>query len=662
MRPGFLPGDELIEPSSGTVLYVVEYAVPLIQSIKVLDKPNRTEVLLDEEELRQQIVSDQIRVRRHREVLGGRQKKRSLQEDALMLATKRLLATLNSLRRRLDVSFNKAYDTLKKDHDAGRTTDITFLPSRGHAFKLWQRNREGLLTHKGNAAKGNRSPRHSAAVLEVVKASAAHYLQIQSKWTLRSLTEYVNTQLNGTRVSQQYVRRVIHEQLHADPDHARMLVKDAIGAKAVASRKIQIEGLLERTEQDALHLPFVVTTRYGISNEVYLVHAIDCCTGIPLGWHLVIGPPRTSSTLACIESILFPKAPRFAALGLAYDLDVYGPPEQIWADNGPENKSVRLPRLSRVGIDFHRLKGNHPHHKPFIERLNGALKVRLETLPGCTRFNGKDGKRDPVALGDSIMPLEELEKWIVRFYFEDWVNRPLKRLEDSIFKDDESLGFTPKSRFRALTEVRLRAMPLPISVDEWRSVVFDWQELTLSRKSGISYEGFQFRGDRLPGLINEFGETKVTVLIDDDDFRTVSVMGRDGQTLIPLVNAVVDSTSVAYTFAEARKKREELRAAGKDPDCEKLLRDIFSRSVGAPAPPTPSPKSQTKPAKRSAASKQTTQLSREHDALLRSVKSPLPMPEPRLGNPPLGNVDDPWSSTAGYQVSNRKKDANEFSS
>ena len=449
----------------------MEVWLPPIQSIKALDIKQRTEVILDEPDLRQQIAWGQLRVRRQGVVLTAPKTKRSIEEDAETLATLRVLSALNSLRKQRKLSLNKAYDTLQEQLLAGRA-DIAFLPSRSHVYRLWNQDRRGLPIRKGNAAKGNRDPKQSDEVRKVVTDSASLYLQTRSKWTLGNLTEYINQQLQDAdlqpknrKVSKNYVRRVIHEDLHADAEHARMDPQDAIGAKAVASRTIRVEGLFERIEQDGLHLPWLLRTPHGDSTDVWLVHAIDCCTSMPVGWHLVIGSPRTASTLLCIETILFPKAPRLEALGLRYDFDIYGTPLEIWADNGPENKSDRLTRLSRVGIDFRRLKSNHPHHKPFIERLNRSLKSYLETLPGCTRFDGKDGKRDPAALGDPVMTIEEMEGWIVRFYFEHWVNKPLKRLSKSIFTDNQNLGSTPLLRHRTLTEKLLRPMPLPISID-----------------------------------------------------------------------------------------------------------------------------------------------------------------------------------------------------
>jgi hypothetical protein len=68
-------------------------------------------------------------------------------------------------------------------------------------------------------------------------------------------------------------------------------------------------------------------------------------------------------------------------------------------------------------MDVKHCKAKEAQGKPFIERLNRSLKEALQRLPG-TRYEGKDGMRDPEALGDELMTIDALEKWIVR-----WLSR-----------------------------------------------------------------------------------------------------------------------------------------------------------------------------------------------------------------------------------------------
>ena len=64
MTPGFLRGDELIQSSSGALLYVVRGVIPRIQRVKVLDMASRNEVLVDDADLRPKVASGELRVLR----------------------------------------------------------------------------------------------------------------------------------------------------------------------------------------------------------------------------------------------------------------------------------------------------------------------------------------------------------------------------------------------------------------------------------------------------------------------------------------------------------------------------------------------------------------------------------------------------------------------
>lgn len=660
MTPGFLRGDELIQSSSGELLYVVRGVIPRIQRVKVLDMASRNEVLVDEADLRPKVASGELRVLRQGKDWTQALHDRSGTDDQAHQDALQFLNEVLQLRQQYEVSFNRAYDMFVNQVLPERGDQAPKVLSLSQTYRLWERERNGVPLHVGNAAKGNRHLRYPEEVYETVEEVAEElFLRTKSKWTLRTLTEAINLRLHDMKllprsqnVSRDFVKRTVLADVDADPSHVRMNPHDAIAAKAVAGKRYRIASLFERVEQDALHLPWVLRTPYGDSDKVYLVHAIDCATSMPLGWCLVIGAPRTPDTLRCVESILFPKKRRFEALGLKYDFDVYGTPNLIVVDNGPENKGERVMRLSRLSITVNRLKARHAHRKPFIERLNKSLKEYLETLPGCTRFDGKDGGRDPVALGDPVMTIEEMERWIVRFYFEEWANKPLDRLAESVFVDNEHLGNTPLKRYRVLTEEKGCPIPLPPSLDAWRSTVYDQVLRKLSIKTGISYANYHFKGERTSYLIGQFGEADVKVLVDKDDFRWVYVVDKDGRTLVPLVNDSSSEKTPAYSYDEAAAVLQEAADEGIDITRENLRREVLSRSVER-APKGRKGQSGAAVGKKAETSKDTTTKARRHAAVQRSAEKPLPPAPPGLGHPPLGSSEDDWVNVGGLTVFDR---------
>lgn len=662
MMQGFLPGNELIQVSTGQLRYIVEGLLPRIQRVKVTDVELREERLIDEAELRAMVASGEIDVVRKGSPQGAALHAFTEEEDKAHQLALQFLHDLHQVRRKYGVSFKKAYAYMAEENTTARQR-ASMLLSLSQAYRLWARERSGAPLRLGNATKGRRGPRYKPEVYKVIEELAReHLLQTHSPWNMATLTELVNLRLHQQnvldkpqKVSRDLVQRVVHARVHPDPSHKRMPARVATAAKSVAGGKIRIARLLERVEQDGLHLPWLIRTPYGDSTNVWLVHAIDCSTSFPLGWCLVIGSPRTPDTLKCIETILFPKKRRLEALGVNCDIDVYGTPAWLVFDNGPEIKGERIVRLTRLSMTVNRLPANHPQEKPFIERLNKSLKTYLEPLPGCTRFDGKDGVRDPAALGDPVMTLEAMERWIARFYFEHWINNPLDRLAESVFAEDGDLGNTPLERYRVLTEERGCPIPLPPSVDAWRSAIYEHQFRKLSRKTGISYRDYHFKGDRLPYLISQFGETEVKVLIDPDDFRWVYVVDKNERTLVPLVNNHAVETTPAYSFDEADALfKERLASSSPSEAAEALRRDVLTQSAERATKGRKGKTGGSAPNTKSSRSKETTRKARLQAAVQRSTDKPLPPTVPHLGHPPLGSEEDDWANVSALQVFDRR--------
>ncbi|MVW71513.1 DDE-type integrase/transposase/recombinase [Bordetella sp. 15P40C-2] len=395
------------------------------------------------------------------------------------------LHNVENLSRVLNLSFAEAYEVAKADALAKDTSAV--FASRATLYRYRKRKRSDLPLLQGSLNKGNRRPRYGQQVYDlVVHAATTLFLQAESSWTMLGLTQYINDRalkmgliVPGQRIRSGFIQKCLKENGVADTSIPRMDPSQVPASKSVARTRIMVQAPFDRVEQDAVHLPFVIDTPEGPFSNVYLIHAIDCCTSMPLGWRLVIGSPSESDGLRCIQSILFSKAADFARLNLKPSVDVFGTPHQLVLDNGPETRGERMRRLPGLGIDLKHCRARHPHEKPFIERLNRSLKVALETLPGCTRMNGKDGQRDPIKLGDICMTAEELERWVVRWYYESWIHSPLERLVATNIHNGENAGDTPATRWAHITEDQ--PIPMPPTLNAWRLALFEHHERTLSR-------------------------------------------------------------------------------------------------------------------------------------------------------------------------------------
>lgn len=576
--------DELFDVDLQEVTMVVTQSKVAKGRVRVLVLKDDSEKLLKLEDVRALIANDSIRI-----VKPGAPKISPTRQAApgLHQANEHALEIAREVCERADrdsVSICAAYEAVKKKREMAGGT----LPSRATVYRYVKARKKGLAPFHGAANKGNREPRHTEQVIDlIVEVAEEQFLKTESRWSIRHVTKLSNLQAQDRglltskqSISRKFVNKVIFERLTTDADYDRMDPRTRTAQKAVAKNRIRVDGILQRVEQDTLHLPWRVRTPAGDSLNIFLVHAVDCATSTPVGWHLVIGSPSESDGLRCLESVLFSKKEKFAALGLDISIDLYGLPGVLVLDNGPEGRGERFRRAASLGMAIQYCKSRHPHHKPHIERLNRSLKEALETLPGCTRFDGVDGMRDPAELEDLPMTLQELERWIVRWYYEVWANTVLDRLVRSMFSDDRELGGTPRARYENITNRDEYAIPLPPNKNGWQFAKYEHVQRTLARTTGITYENNHFRGPNLDVALARFGEREATILVDPDDFRTVLVV--DGDELIELVNIDVGPTTPAHSFAEAKRMVEEakkLAGAGGDAAVRQFYRDLYDRST-----------------------------------------------------------------------------------
>lgn len=540
---------------------------------------------------------------------------------------RKILRDIFDIERHWGCSFLQAYRRAREIYQQQSSPVAPSFPTQATIYRYRQKELAGFPALLGDKNKGNRSARYSDDVINIICKLAELYLKPQSRWTLTSLTSAVNQQVSDAGlstsrpVSKKYVRRVIQRLLSVDPAHDRMLPADAIAGKSTAKKRLLIEMLFERVEQDAVHLPFVVETPTGVSSQVYLVHAIDCSTSYPLGWQLVVGAPVDSDTLACVEMYMSPaKQGRFKQLKINHDKNIYGTPGLLVFDNGAETRGSRIKNLEKLGVDVLHCRARAGHEKPFIERLNRSLKEALEGLAGCTRLDGKDGQRDPVALGDKLITLEELERWIVRWYYEKWIHTPLKRLQWDVVTNNAK-GETPAARMQHF-EDECYAIPLPPSRSEWLAALYNHTERRLSRKTGITVDGLHYKGKAITTLLKKYGEEQsLKVLFNPDDFRHVYVYEGDELPLVTLTHEYVRPETPAWSFKEAKERFKKLKADFQPAaQAEQFDRDLHEKTLADSLAPK-----HRKPSKYDR-NRDTAQRHKEAKAAQRAAHPSAPLP------------------------------------
>jgi putative transposase len=421
-------GDRLALPGKPDSFFEVLDSRLHAGSIQLFDAEKREARYVEYDDIRARISEGSLVLNRKgmpRVSIAAQHDNTALHDQVRLLT--HVLRRIDEVCKQRGLSFNAAIPLARDAYAKERLGQLLVgpFPSRATLYRAHTNQQLGLPVLKGDKNKGNSTARYSKDLIEFAKEVIKNqFLVTESRWTVLDLTDYIDREARRLglhdgkhAISRKFVSARIDDQT-ADAEYDRMDPLNRVAAKSFAKKRIRAAFPFARIEQDAVHLPFVVITPEGIARTIYLVLAVDVCTGYPVGWRLVVGSPCEMDSLLCLEMYLTPaKAARFAELGIVHALNIYGTPVQVIFDNGPETKGGRIVRLERLEIDVKHCKAKEAQGKPFIERLNRSLKEALQRLSGCTRFEGKDGVRDPEALGDELMTIDALEKWIVRWLY-----------------------------------------------------------------------------------------------------------------------------------------------------------------------------------------------------------------------------------------------------
>lgn len=646
MNRSLLLHDRLVPPKNHDAYLEVLDPHPRGGCIKVFDAEKREDRYIKIEEIYADIHAGKrtvLRTGKPRVSHAAQSDDQELHERNRFVRT--VMRCIREIQKRQGVSFLEAYRRAAEEYRQEATPKSPPFPPQSTMYRYRKSDMAGLPVLRGNKNKGNRCPRYPQEVVNTICLVAEqHYLVPHSRWSLKRVTDDVNRTVRGTflpvtcsPISIKYVKNTILRFASADPEHDRMLPTDAVAGKSFAKKRIRAEAPFERVEQDALHLPFVVETPNGITSQVYLVHAIDCCTSYPLGWHLVVGAPTDTDSLACAEMYMAPlKKKRFEELGIDHAMNVCGTPGQLVFDNGSETKGGRIQNLERLGVDIKHCRARAGQEKPFIERSNRSLKEALEGLAGCTRVDGKDGQRDPIALGDKLPTMEELERWIVRWYYEKWIHAPLERLQWDVVLTDSLKGDTPGERWKHF-EASCIAISLPPSRSEWLAALYEHTERSVSRKTGITVDGLHYKSDEIETLIKKYGEQKqLRVLFNPDDFRHVYVYEGDDLPLVTLPHEHLRPETPAWSFSEAKDRFKKQKSSVKRaPQAEKFDQDMHEQVVADSLAPK-----RKKPSKYER-NRETARREKAARAVARASLHPSPVPLPPTCRPSKASEEAP---------------------
>jgi putative transposase len=145
-----------------------------------------------------------------------------------------------------------------------------------------------------------------------------------------------------------------------------------------------------------------------------LTLAIDVFSRCIVGMLLSLEAPSATSVGLCLAHMASRKDAYLLRLGLEdVEWSMYGKPQLIHLDNGPEFHSEALERgCDQYGIRQEFRPKKQPHYGGIIERVIGTAMRMTHELPGTT-FSNIQARGQYDSQGNAVLTLQELEKWLV---------------------------------------------------------------------------------------------------------------------------------------------------------------------------------------------------------------------------------------------------------
>lgn len=324
----------------------------------------------------------------------------------------------------------------------------------------------------------------------------------------------------------------------------------------VALKKIFVERPYERVEMDAAKLPiFCVDTNGVVIGRPWLYAALDCASSSTISIVLCIQSPSQEFVLRALEFAFTPKGLEFSEkYGLRNPWPAPAAIERVVLDNAVEHHGgAVLSALRFLGTTVDYPQAGKPQHKPFIERFFKKLNDSLiYALPGSFRKRvSQDPKLTEKAMADARLTVEELERQIMKWAADVYMQHPLHRLEER---------FGPRtSPAQALAALKQQHVILPPPDPEsFRAACMRYNNMwrTVSRE-GVHCEGEIFQSPALGALYRELGpKQKVEVRYNPLDCTVVSVVHpRDPQQIIEAFNRREGMPRMSFDAARAARRR-----------------------------------------------------------------------------------------------------------
>jgi putative transposase len=358
---------------------------------------------------------------------------------------------------------------------------------------------------------------------------------------------------------------------------ARFAARKRLGPKVAQAIALSTPGMLEA--QEALKLiqmdhtladVIIVDSRHRQPIcRPWLSLAIDVATRCVLGAHVAIEAPSALAVALCMEHACLPKDRAHSLVQSDTPWPMFGIPQQVLVDNGPEFHGAALERgCSEYGITLLHRPVARPHYGGHIERLIGTMMGKVHLLPGTTDAS-------PAARGGynseatAVLTLPEFARWLA--------------LEIGQYHHHEHrmLGTTPAA---AWTD-SLAAGITPVVPAHPEAFLISFLPVTRRRlqRDGLHFERIRYWSDVLPVIAQP--REPLVVRYDPRDISRLHVIGKDHHyhtiTYANITRPPISLEEVRHAYAALRAGGHKSVNEGRIFEFRALQRELVAAATSA---------------------------------------------------------------------------------
>ena len=289
--------------------------------------------------------------------------------------------------------------------------------------------------------------------------------------------------------------------------------------------------------------------------RAYCTAAIDLYSRAILGFHISLEAPSAITIGLCLVHAVLPKKKWLNERGIEAEWPMWGKPDVLHVDNGPDFRSEALKKgCEEHGIVLQHRPVRHPRFGGTVERIFRTIGQEIHSFPGSTFSNTAErGLYDSDKF--AALTLSELERILVLFITGQYHEKkhssllmsPKKAYEVGIYGNEDELG-----------------RGLPIQIQNERKFLIDF--LPLQKRSiqryGIVWDHICYYDDCLKPLIDKEDKRRFIVRRDPRDISRIFLYLSETSEYIELPYRNISRPSISLW--EANAARERLKKFGEE--------------------------------------------------------------------------------------------------